>query len=176
MQARCPRVAPGAVDPGPNSLQDSEDKRGPGLKFPPPLLVVATIGPGYLIDWIKPLPILNGDFVWLSGTALIVAALLLALVSLFHFLELKTHVEPWHPTTTIIKQGVYRFSRNPIYLAFCIATVGSGLVLNSWWVLMAVLPLILLLQKLVIKREEVYLERKFGEVYLDYKHQVRRWF
>jgi protein-S-isoprenylcysteine O-methyltransferase Ste14 len=157
-------------------LHDSEDKRGPGLKFPPPLLVVATIGPGYLIDWVKPLPILSADFVWLSGTALIVAALLLALVALFHFLELKTHVEPWHPTTTIIKQGVYRFSRNPIYLAFCIATVGTGLVLNSWWVLMAVLPLVFLLQQLVIRREEVYLERKFGEVYLDYKRQVRRWF
>jgi len=157
-------------------LQQNEDKRGPGLRFPPPLLIIATTGPGYLIDQVKPLPILESDFIWLSGTALIVAALLLALVALFHFLELKTHVEPWHPTTTIIKHGVYRFSRNPIYLAFCIASTGAGLVLNSWWMLMAVPPLVLMLQQLVIKREEAYLEVKFGEVYLDYKRQVRRWF
>jgi protein-S-isoprenylcysteine O-methyltransferase Ste14 len=159
----------------PYSLPESEDTRGPGLKFPPPLLVGVIIGCGYLIDWIIPLPILSGDFVWLSGTVLLVAALLLALTGLFHFLEAKTHVEPWHPTTTIIKQGVFGYSRNPIYLAFCIATAGSGLVLNSWWILMGVLPLMCLLQQFVIKREEVYLESKFGEVYLDYKRQVRRW-
>jgi protein-S-isoprenylcysteine O-methyltransferase Ste14 len=159
----------------PYSLPESEDTLGPGLKFPPPLLVGVIIGCGYLVDWIIPLPVLSGDFVWLSGAVLMVVALLLALTGLFHFLEAKTHVEPWHPTTTIIKQGVFGYSRNPIYLAFCIATVGSGLVLNSWWILMGVLPLMCLLQQLVIKREEVYLESKFGEVYLDYKRQVRRW-
>ena len=160
----------------PSPLPDSEDKRGPGLKFPPPLLVGAIIGSGYLIDRIKPLPVLNDDIVWLSGAVLIVVALLIALTGLFHFLEAKTHIEPWQPTTTIIKQGIFRYSRNPIYLAFCIATAGSGLVLNSWWVLMGVLPQVCLLQQFVIKREEVYLESKFGKIYLDYKHQVRRWF
>ena len=159
-----------------HSFPDSEDKRGPGVNFPPPLLAGAIIGCGYLVDRVKPLPVLNGDLIWLSGAVLIVAALLIALTGLFHFLEAKTHIEPWHPTTTIIKQGVFRYSRNPIYLAFCIATVGSGLVLNSWWVLIGVLPLVCLLQQLVIKREEVYLESKFGQVYLDYKQQVRRWF
>jgi protein-S-isoprenylcysteine O-methyltransferase Ste14 len=158
-----------------HSLPENEDKRGPGLKFPPPLLVGVIIGCGYLVDWIVPLPVLSGDFAWLSGAVLLVVALLLALTGLFHFLEAKTHLEPWQPTTTIIKQGVFGYSRNPIYLAFCIATAGSGLVLNSWWVLMGVLPLMCLLQQLVIKHEEVYLESKFGEVYLDYKRQVRRW-
>ena len=159
----------------PDTLPESEDRRGPGLKFPQPLLVGLTIGCGYLIDWIMPLPVLHADLVWLSGAVLLVMALLIALAGLFHFLEAKTHIEPWQPTTTIIKQGIFGYSRNPIYLSFCIATAGSGLVLNSWWILMGVLPLICLLQQLVIKREEIYLERKFGEVYLDYKRQVRRW-
>lgn len=154
---------------------DDEDSRGPGLKFPPPLLVAVIIGSGYLIDLVVPLPVLSMELVWLSGAALIVVALLIALTALFQFLEAKTHVEPWQPTTAIIKQGVFRYSRNPIYLAFCIATVGGGLVLNSWWVLIGVLPLIWLLQQLVIQHEEAYLERKFGKDYLDYKQRVRRW-
>ena len=153
----------------------AEDKRGPGLKFPPPLLVVAAIGCAWLVDWINPLPIVDSDALWLSGAAVIAIALLIAVIALAHFLAAKTHVEPWHPTSTIIQKGVYRFSRNPIYLAFCIATLGTGLLLNSWWIVASVAPLKSLLQRLVISREEAYLEKKFGQHYLDYKRQVRRW-
>ena len=153
----------------------AEDKSGPGLKFPPPLLVLATIGCAWLVDAIRPLPIVDGGVLWLGGTAIIAIALLVALIALVHFFVAKTHVEPWHPTTVIIRNGVYRFSRNPIYLAFCIATVGAGLVLNSWWVVVSVTILKPLLEHLVISREEIYLEKKFGEAYLEYKRQVRRW-
>ncbi len=157
-------------------MNGDEDRQGPGLKFPPPILVLAVIGFGYCADRIIPLPITASDLLWLTGFALIVISVALALFALFHFLEAKTLVEPWHPTTTIIEKGVFRYSRNPIYLAFCIATVGCGLALNSWWVVMSVLPLVLLLRELVIKREETYLESKFGKTYLNYKRRVRRWF
>ena len=153
-----------------------EDKRGPGLKFPPPLLIVAVIGPAYGVDWLLPLPIADSGAPWIGGAAIVLIALLLAFVSLYYFLEAKTQVEPWHPTTTVIQKGVYRFSRNPIYLAFCIATIGCGLILNSWWIVGSVLPLATLLQFLVIRREESYLESKFGQHYRDYKNSVRRWF
>jgi len=152
-----------------------EDKRGPGLKFPPPLLLLAAIGCAWLVDTIRPLPIVDEAALWWPGAAIITIALLIALVALVHFFIVKTHIEPWHPTTVIIRNGVYRFSRNPIYLAFCIATVGAGLVLNSWWVIASVMLLKPLLEHLVISREEIYLEKKFGEHYLAYKRQVRRW-
>ena len=152
-----------------------EDKRGPGLKFPPPLLALAAIGSAWLADWLRPLPIAADNTLWLAGITVVSIAFALALVSLTHFFCAKTHVEPWHPTTTIIRKGVFRFSRNPIYLSFCIATVGAGLILNSWWVVASVTLLKPLLEHLVISREEAYLERKFGEKYLDYKRQVRRW-
>jgi len=153
----------------------AEDKRGPGLKFPPPLLALAAIGSAWLADWLRPLPIAADDALWLTGITVVAIAFMLALVSLTHFLTAKTHVEPWHPTTTIIRKGLFRFSRNPIYLSFCIATVGAGLMLNSWWVVASVTLLKPLLEHLVISREETYLEKKFGEEYLDYKRQVRRW-
>ena len=101
--------------------------------------------------------------------------MLIALAALAHFIEAKTKVEPWHPTTTIIRKGLFRYSRNPIYLSFCVATVGAGLVLNSWWIVISVTVLKPLLERFVISREEAYLEKKFGEYYLDYKKQVRRW-
>lgn len=153
----------------------TEDKRGPGLKFPPPLLALAAIGCAWLVDGIRPLPIIAGDTLLMSGVAIVAIALLIAVIALAHFFVAKTHVEPWHPTTTIIRNGVYRFSRNPIYLSFCIATVGVGLVLNSWWVIASVTVLKPLLERLVISREETYLEKKFGDHYLEYKRQVRRW-
>jgi protein-S-isoprenylcysteine O-methyltransferase Ste14 len=152
-----------------------EDKRGPGLKFPPPLLVLAMIGCAWLLDILWPLPIAETRLTLASGLAIVGLAALIALLALLHFFIAKTHVEPWHPTTRIIKNGVYRFSRNPIYLAFCIATLGAGLVLNSWWVVVSAAPLKTLLQRLVIRREESYLENKFGADYLDYKRRVRRW-
>jgi protein-S-isoprenylcysteine O-methyltransferase Ste14 len=153
----------------------TEDKRGPGLKFPPPLLLLAAVGCAWLANLLKPLPIVAGDALLVSGIAIIAIALLIALIALVHFFEAKTHVEPWHPTTSIIRKGVYRFSRNPIYLSFCVAAVGTGLVLNSWWVVASVTVLKPLLERLVISREEAYLEKKFGDHYLEYKRQVRRW-
>lgn len=153
----------------------AEDKRGPGLRFPPPLLALALIAAAWLLDRQQPLPISSGGGLWLGGGIIIVLALAIALLALVQFFAHETHVEPWHPTTTVIQKGLYRFSRNPIYLAFCIATVGIGLVLNSWWIVVSSLPLKALLQRLVIQREESYLERKFGEDYLQYKRRVRRW-
>jgi hypothetical protein len=90
----------------------TEDKRGPGLRFPPLLLVLATVGCAWLANLLKPLPIVAGDALLASGFAIIAIALLIALIALAHFFEANTHVEPWHPTTAIIRKGVYRFSRN----------------------------------------------------------------
>ncbi len=154
---------------------NAEDKRGPGLKFPPPLLVLAVIGIAWLADLARPLPLVDGDALWLTGVAIIAVAVSIALAALAHFIMAKTKVEPWHPTTTVIQKGLFRYSRNPIYLSFCVATVGAGLVLNSWWIVVSVAVLKPLLERFVISREEAYLEKKFGEHYLDYKKQVRRW-
>ena len=158
-----------------SSVQPIEDKRGPGLKFPPPLLVLVLIGTGYLADSWQPLPITQSVDLRLIGLLLVTASLLLALLALSCFLRAKTHVEPWQPTTVILQSGIFAYSRNPIYLAFCIATLGAGLIINSWWGLGVTPVLAYLLQRLVINREESYLEQKFGEDYLAYRRRVRRW-
>jgi len=153
----------------------AEDKHGPGLKFPPPLLVLAVIGVAWLADRVRPLPISSGEAPLLLGVAVIVIAVLLALLALVHFIEARTKLEPWQPTSTVIQKGLFRYSRNPIYLSYCIATIGTGLVLNSWWIVVGVTMLKPLLERFVISREEAYLEKKFGDSYLQYKDRVRRW-
>ena len=152
-----------------------DNTRGPGLKFPPPLLPASLIGIAYLADSYLPLSINGGSALWLTGLVLVIASACLASIAAFQFFRAKTHLEPWQPTTFIIQSGIFRYSRNPIYLAFCSATLGCGMMLNSWWGLAAVPPLVYLLQQLVIRREETYLEQKFGDSYLAYKHRVRRW-
>ncbi len=156
-------------------IELEQDKRGPGLRFPPPLLPLALIAGGWGLNDLSPLAL--GSLPWLvwAGILLLVIAGLIALLTLLQFLRARTHIEPWHPTTTVIRDGLFRYSRNPIYLSFCIATAGAGLWLNNAWILLGLPLLVVLLWRLVIAREEAYLERKFGEPYREYCRQVRRW-
>jgi protein-S-isoprenylcysteine O-methyltransferase Ste14 len=80
------------------------------------------------------------------------------------------------PTTAIVQSGPYRFSRNPIYLAFSILMLGIACWLNSLWLLGTLAAAVSLMSLLVIPREERYLERRFNAEYQEYKAKVRRWF
>jgi protein-S-isoprenylcysteine O-methyltransferase Ste14 len=75
----------------------------------------------------------------------------------------------------IVRTGPYRFSRNPIYLAFSLLQLGIAIWVNSVWLLATLVGAVALIHSIVIQREEHYLERKFGAGYLDYKASVRRW-
>jgi protein-S-isoprenylcysteine O-methyltransferase Ste14 len=79
------------------------------------------------------------------------------------------------PTTAIVTAGPFRYSRNPIYVALTLLYLGIGMVLNALWVLLLIVPVIAVMQRGVIAREERYLERKFGDEYRRYQVRVRRW-
>ncbi len=157
-------------------MQSGNDKKGPAVKIPPLLITLAVILLTYGLQWLWPLPIGQTPLLMPVGMVLIVVALIIIAIAVVSFIRVKTHLEPWKPTSAIVSSGIFSLSRNPIYVGFCISCVGVGLVLNSWWVVFSFLPLAWLLFVLVIQREEDYLERKFGEEYLDYKRRVRRWF
>ena len=86
-----------------------------------------------------------------------------------------TNVNPAKPALLIVRGGPYRFTRNPMYLALCLVQMAIGFFLNDWITLLFVVPLAIVLHFGVILPEERYLEAKFGEPYLDLKHEVRRW-
>ncbi len=79
------------------------------------------------------------------------------------------------PSTAIITTGPFRYSRNPAYVALTLLCVGLGVLLDNPWILVLLLPAVLLVHFGVVRREERYLERRFGEEYRRYKASVRRW-
>ncbi len=86
-----------------------------------------------------------------------------------------TNIRPDQPTTAIVTGGPYRFSRNPLYVAMLILYLSVTIVANSVWPLVLLLPMFLVLEFGIVRREERYLAAKFGEPYLAYKARVRRW-
>jgi len=104
-----------------------------------------------------------------------VVAIALFAYSVTTFRAAGTPVPARKPTTVIVRTGPYRFSRNPIYLAFSLLQLGISIWVNSVWLLATLAGAAALIHYVVIRREEQYLERRFGAQYLDYKASVRRW-
>ena len=91
------------------------------------------------------------------------------------FRRANTPVDPGRATTAIVTTGPYRLSRNPGYLAMALAYAGIAVLTDTLWAFVTLLPTLILIDRGVIKREERYLELKFGEDYLRYKARTRRW-
>jgi protein-S-isoprenylcysteine O-methyltransferase Ste14 len=79
------------------------------------------------------------------------------------------------PTTALVTEGPFRYSRNPIYLALTLLYVGVALLINALWILLLIVPVLLVIRYGVIAREEAYLTRKFGDTYRQYTARVQRW-
>jgi protein-S-isoprenylcysteine O-methyltransferase Ste14 len=110
----------------------------------------------------------------LGGTIVLLAVALF--LSAVHALRIAdTPVPGDRPTTTIVRTGPYRYSRNPIYLAFSLFHFGAAIWVNSLWLLVTLVPALVLMSFVVIPREERYLESRFPLEYLTYKAVVRRW-
>jgi protein-S-isoprenylcysteine O-methyltransferase Ste14 len=86
-----------------------------------------------------------------------------------------TNISPLKPSINLVNTGPYRFSRNPLYVAITLLYLGFTILLNSWWGVVLLAPVLMVLHWGVVRREERYLERKFGEEYLAYRSQVRRY-
>jgi protein-S-isoprenylcysteine O-methyltransferase Ste14 len=99
----------------------------------------------------------------------------LFLLSYREFRRAGTSVQGSKRSTVIVRTGPYRFSRNPIYLAFILLVVGLSVWLNNAWLLVTLVPAVGLIAMVVIPREERFLERNFNDQYSSYKGRVRRW-
>jgi protein-S-isoprenylcysteine O-methyltransferase Ste14 len=109
------------------------------------------------------------------GMVFIILAPTLALSALRTMKAAGTNVHPSEPALTLVRGGPFRFTRNPMYLALSLVQIALGFFLDDWITLLFVVPLALILHYGVILREERYLTAKFGEPYLQYKSEVRRW-
>ncbi len=151
------------------------DQDRAGISIAPPLLFVIPILASVPLQWVCPVPFVSAPLRWIAGASLFGLGLVLNVVGFWNQRRAGTDPIPFTPTTRIVSQGLYRFTRNPMYLGFALWTLGLALLVNSAWMLLAVPIGLVLIDRLVIVREEAYLERKFGEEYLRYKNRVRRW-
>jgi protein-S-isoprenylcysteine O-methyltransferase Ste14 len=143
--------------------------------FRPPLIYGASIAIGLAFHRLWPRPLLSTVALGPLGSALVVAALLLLGASVQRFRAAGTPVPARKPTTAIVRAGPYRFSRNPIYLAFSLLQLGVAVWVNSWWLVATLAAAIAIIHYVVVPREEQYLEARFGTEYREYKAAVRRW-
>jgi protein-S-isoprenylcysteine O-methyltransferase Ste14 len=146
-----------------------------GVIARPPLLYGAALVVALLLHWLWPAPILGRAVgLWL-GLALVGLGVAIVLWGRRAMQVAGTNVDPLRPTTAIITSGPFRFSRNPLYLGVTLMYVGLTLAVNTWWGLVVLAPLLIVMDRGVVRREERYLEAKFGERYRQYRVRVRRY-
>jgi len=143
----------------------------------PPVIYAVPFLIGILLNKFFSLKILSSvsTSLLILSWILVVLGFFLAGWTLLTFLKKGEDVRPEKPTTVIIANGPFRFSRNPIYLSFNITYIGFSLILNNLWLIIFLPFAFLVLRYGVVSKEEQYLERKFGKKYLVYKKRTRRW-
>ncbi|MBW2425998.1 MAG: isoprenylcysteine carboxylmethyltransferase family protein [Deltaproteobacteria bacterium] len=150
---------------------------GAAVRVPPPLVPLLALGIGIALQlavWPIPSPV-EGLARYASGTLLILAGVGLLVAAMRPFQETGQDPKPWESTPEIISTGIYRFTRNPMYLGMGLLQAGIGLSLANPWVVGLVPISWLIIYTVAIRHEEAYLEAKFGSAYTDYKRSVRRW-
>ena len=155
---------------------DNQTAKGgpkPGL-LRPPIIFLGSILLGVALALAWPLHVVPTS-VRLLGPLVTVCAVVLFLLSYREFRAAGTSVRGSTRSTTIVRTGPYRFSRNPIYLAFILFVLGLSVWFNNAWLLVTLVPAVGVIAMVVIPREERFLESNFNQEYSSYKDAVRRW-
>lgn len=149
-----------------------------GVRFPPPLYYLIGLLLGFVIQHFYPVYLVapgHLSITYTLGGIWIFLGLLLAAWAVLTFRRAGTSPIPHLPTTALAENGPYHLTRNPMYLAMALICVGISLALNMIWPLLSVPVVIAIVDRMVIAKEERYLETKFGAQYRDYRKRVRRW-
>lgn len=148
------------------------------VKFPPPLVYLGFLLTGLLLDRLSGrvpdfIPVL--PLIMVAGGIALLAGVSVMFAGTSRFRQLGNNLEPWKHANQIVSSGIYRFTRNPMYLGMTLLYLGLTLWFRSSWAVILLPVVVLVIRTQVIAREERYLAVKFGEEYLDYKARVRRW-
>lgn len=141
----------------------------------PPLVVFIFIAIAYVLGRFIPLPFVVPPILRNIGLFLAFLGFLLGISALIEFRRARTTSNPHGSAKQLVTSGIYRFTRNPIYLGFLLMVIGMPLTSGLYWGFIVAPFYIITMNRLVIQHEESYLERKFGNVYTSYTSSVRRW-
>jgi len=158
----------------------SQPQDTPGVIAPPPLIALAVVVLGLLLDWLLPAYLLGVLLSFgtrlLLGVELIGGGAALIVIAMKAFRAAGTNVEPWKPSTALVASGVFAYVRNPIYVGMILILAGLAFAFASDWMLvLAIVAFAPAIHFGVVLREERYLEAKFGEPYRRYVNAVPRY-
>lgn len=154
--------------------------RGPEVSFPPPLIFAAAFLVAWLLDrhvahlW-PDLAMPIARTVTALAWVMVIAGLAFAYWGVGTFLRRRTSVIPNRDASTLVIEGPYRFTRNPMYTGIVVAYAGGAGVVSSLWPLILLPAGLAILIRFVIVREERHLTEAFGEQYREYQRRVGRW-
>lgn len=156
---------------------NAKDK--PGVIAPPPLIALAVVVFGLLLDRLLPAYVLTVLLTFWTrvviGVVVAASGGIIALMAERQFKAVGTHVEPWKPSLALATSGIYARVRNPMYVGLALLCVGIAISLGSDWIIVLTILAVPLLHYGVVRREERYLEAKFGDAYRAYMAQVPRY-
>ena len=133
---------------------------------------------GVALQFVIPLSLSQGivrQVLILAGIVLIIIGISFVILARREFAQYGQPTDPGHPTSKVIKTGVFALSRNPLYLGGSIFLLGIALLLNTLWAIVMLVLSIIICHYVLIIPEERYLARKFGDEYEEYITSVRRW-
>ena len=153
----------------------ANNQDNPGIRVPPPLIYLLALLLGLLLDRRAHVPFLPRGVARSLGWPLVGGGMPLAAWFVRTMRGADTTIRTDKSVSSLVQDGPFRYSRNPGYVALTMIYSGIAVIRNALWAIL-LLPLVLyVIQREVIEREERYLERTFGEEYVNYKAQVRRW-
>lgn len=141
----------------------------------PPIVAIIFIGLAMVLQRFVPIPFQANISVRYAGLLLTFIGLMLGVGALIEFRKAQTTLDPHGTVKALVTGGIYGLTRNPIYLGFLLMVIGFPLNYDSLWGMVCALFYVITMNRLVIEREEAYLEKKFKEQYTGYKSRVRRW-
>lgn len=147
----------------------------PGVKVPPPVIYALALGPAWGAQQLLGLPAAPPTVALGAGIPVAALGLATAALSIATLLRGRGTMNTNAASKALVTGGVYRFSRNPMYVALALMYSGAALLLNLSWALLLMPLLLVYTQRMVIAREEAFLADAFGQQYTSYAARVRRW-
>lgn len=149
-----------------------------GVIAPPPLIYLGFLAVGLVLEFLVvrtqglDMP---AALRWTVVALFLLAGIAAIAAAVLRFRRAGTPAPPWQPTTALVAHGIYRFTRNPMYLGMTLIYCAIGVAADAPVVFWMLIPLALTIHYGVVLREERYMAGKFGDAYLDYANRVPRW-
>jgi protein-S-isoprenylcysteine O-methyltransferase Ste14 len=142
---------------------------------PAPVLFFGLLILGFVLNWALPLAFLPRAPAEVAGVIMVFLGFLIGASGITVMRSAHTSPDPRKPTTALVEKGVFRHTRNPLYLSMFVLFFGIAVFMNVLWLILLCPFLVVVVARWTVRPEESYLERTFGDAYLEYQKRVPRW-